>query len=66
MIGVAIFILAIVAFMCFVLSAESNECPRQILGYRCRRGNPNYPEGCDHSALEVARAKTTVHKGRFL
>lgn len=23
------------------------QCPREVLGYNCHAGNPNYPGGCE-------------------
>ena len=37
----------------------SHECPREILGYNCKGAGL-----CDHSNLEVARAKQAMNKGR--
>lgn len=41
---------AAIAFVCFALSYQTDECPRMIRGYNCR-------EGCDHSMIEVEKAK---------
>lgn len=54
-----------VAFLVIIAAAlalgwalsNAEECPRQILGYRCKG------DACDHSKIEVMRAKNANRKG---
>lgn len=48
---------ALVVLAIAIAHIRSDECPREILGYRCKG------ETCDHSKIEVARAKVAMGKG---
>lgn len=53
-----ILILLFIASIWFALTAEDAECPREMLGYKCRYGK------CDHSAKTRDMARITLERNK--